>query len=339
MQPIRFVFIAVIIALCPFEPSRAAPEPLAGSAAVAETASAGDPTAAPSEAKPKSEKPQRVVDILIGGGWIMIPLAAISVWCLALIIESSVRIRLRNFAPPETIGRLRKAFAEENYQEAWRICKASPSFLTNTLRHALESIGQGREACAQALAEHTLKESMIFRTKISYLSTIGVISPMVGLLGTVTGMVKAFQTLGRTSIFETHLLAAAIGEVLIATATGLMVAIPAFFTYYFFRNRLQASVVLAEDLMNQLMRRVKYSELQGVLIGEDFETGASPDTPSREPPPKSSVSQRISQRVNADAVVCPECHAPILPGVPACPNCGVELQWEIPAAGIQHLTV
>jgi biopolymer transport protein ExbB len=287
--------------------------------------------------QPPVVEQQRVWDIIRGGGWIMVPLGAISIWCLALVIESFVRIRLSNFAPPEIIPPLRDAFARENYQEAWRVCRSRPSFLTNTLRSALESIGQGRQACAQALADHALKESMLYRTKVSYLSTIGVVSPMVGLLGTVTGMVKAFQTLRNVGV-DAHLLAGAIGEVLIATATGLMVAIPAFFMYYFFRNRLQSAVVLAEDIVNQLLRRVKYEELQGIMIGEDMELAPAEGVPPQKSPPKSGISQRISQPVAADAVACPQCHAPIRTGVPACPNCGIELQWEIPPAQMQHQT-
>lgn len=215
--------------------------------------------------------PQSVWHVLKGGGWIMIPLAVVSIWCLALIIEGFIGIRLQKFIPSGIVHPLRVAFAEQNYQEAWRICRARPSFLSNTLRRALERIGRGRQACEMALSEYTLKESMGFKTKISYLSTIGVISPMVGLLGTVTGMIKAFNSLGTEGIGNPSLLAAAIGEVLIATATGLTVAIPAFFLYYFFRNRLQMVVVLAEDVVNDLMVDVPYENLQGLRVGESME--------------------------------------------------------------------
>ena len=81
------------------------------------------------------------------------------------------------------------------------------------------------------------KENSHLQTYISYLSVIGVCTPMIGLLGTVTGMIKAFAKLGSSGIGDPSGLSAAIGEVLVATASGLVIAIPAFGAFYFLRNR------------------------------------------------------------------------------------------------------
>src|SRR6185295_9382488 len=144
---------------------------------------------------------------------------------------------------------------------------------------------------------------------ISYLSTIGVISPMVGLLGTVTGMIKAFQTLGAGGIGDPSKLAAAIGEVLVATASGLSIAIPAFFLYYFFRNRLQLVIVLAEDIINQLMVDIRYEELQGINIGEGLEaelaTGAA--AAAQKQPQPSQLFKSSMQATTGSTVLCPQC--------------------------------
>lgn len=282
-----------------------------------------------------------LLDIIKEGGWIMFPLIGISVWCSALIIEGFIRIRLVNFSPPDVVRQLKQAFDEENYQQAWRICKGKNSFLTNALKGGLERIGRGRSAAEQSLAEHSLRESMIYKTKISYLSTIGVISPMVGLLGTVTGMIKAFQTLGTGGIGDPSLLAAAIGEVLIATATGLLVAIPAFFLYYFFKNRLQSVITLSEDVMNQLMVDVKYEELQGIKIGESLEAelarggpaplgagGTAPPAGVPTPAAAGGLGNRVSQAISGVTMACPQCNAAITAGAPRCNSCGTELQWS-----------
>jgi len=292
---------------------------------------AAAPAAAAGGAPPAEIQHARTLwDVIREGGWIMVPLAFISMWCLALIIECAIRIRLPNFAPADIIRQLKEAFGEENYQQAWRVCKAKSTFLTNVLRTGLERIGRGRAACETAIADHSLKESMIYRTKVSYLSSIGVVSPMVGLLGTVTGMIKAFHTLGSGGIGDPSKLAAAIGEVLVATATGLLVAIPAFFLYYFFRNRLQSVVVLAEDVINQLMVDVKYDELQGIRVGESLEAelaGGAPAAPVAAAAP-ADLSKRVSQAVSGVTVNCPQCNAPIVAGAPKCASCGSELQWS-----------
>jgi biopolymer transport protein ExbB len=303
------------------------------SAQAQEPAPAADATAAPAAAAAPAEAPHKAEskslwELIKDGGWIMFPLTVISMWCTALIIEGFVRIRLPNFVPPEHLRQLKTAFREENYQQAWRICKSKSSFLTNVLRNGLERVGRGRIACETALAEGSMKESMLFRTKISYLSTIGVVSPMVGLLGTVTGMIKAFQTLGTGGIGDPSKLAAAIGEVLIATAAGLLVAIPAFFLYYFFRNRLQKVIIMAEDAMNQLMGDVKYEELQGIRIGEAFESELTTGGGMPGLQPMMPQGKRMSQAITGVTVACPQCSAPIVTGVPQCSSCGTGLQWN-----------
>jgi biopolymer transport protein ExbB len=291
---------------------------------------ANAPAAAAGPAAAAHAKPTTVLGLFKEGGWIMWPLLIISMCCLALIIEGFIRIRLPNFAPADLVVQLRAAFSEENYQQAWRICKSKSSFLTNTLRYGLERIGRGRIACETAISEHSLKESMGFRTKISYLSTIGVISPMVGLLGTVTGMIKAFQALGQGGIADPSRLAAAIGEVLIATAAGLGIAIPAFFLYYFFRNKLQYSIILAEDVMNQLMVDVKYEELQGIKIGEVLETELAKGGPTPVGAGGTAAfegEKRVSQAISGVTMACPQCNGPITAGAAKCNACGTELQW------------
>ncbi|MBI4025052.1 MAG: MotA/TolQ/ExbB proton channel family protein [Verrucomicrobia bacterium] len=294
---------------------------------VAETAPEGSPPAATAGTAAAADKPKRVLDVIQEGGWIMIPLLVVSVWCTALIVEGFVRLRPSCFAPADVMTQIQAAFREENYQQAWRVCKSRPAFLTNTLRNALECIGDGRQACENALMEHTLRETMIYRTRISYLSTIGVISPMVGLLGTVTGMIKAFQRLGIGGIGHPEELAAAIGEVLIATASGLFVAIPAFLFYYFFRNRLQMLVVMVEDTIRRLMRGVKYEELLGIQIGEGMEAQlAVMDTSA----PSADATETVpcaAATASKAASGCPLCGASLSPGTAQCPHCGVALQW------------
>ena len=92
----------------------------------------------------------------------------------------------------------------------------------------MERIGRGKDVFDDALAEHGLREAQMLRTRNSYLSVIGVVSPMIGLLGTVIGMMKAFTVLGGSGISDPRALASSIGEVLLATASGLFIAIPAF---------------------------------------------------------------------------------------------------------------
>src|SRR5205823_14208027 len=115
------------------------------------------------------------------------------------------------------------------------------------------------------------------QTYISYLSVIGVCAPMIGLLGTVTGMIKAFAKLGSSGIGDPAGLSAAIGEVLVATASGLIIAIPAFGAFYFLRNRATDSLHHIQDIVNSLFRKMPYESLAGVHLGDEELYAAIPN--------------------------------------------------------------
>jgi biopolymer transport protein ExbB len=158
---------------------------------------------------------------------------------------------------------------------------------------------------------------------------------MIGLLGTVIGMMNAFATLGSSGIADPRALAKSIGEVLLATASGLFIAIPAFIFYYVFRNRSQSVIVYADDAVNTLMRDIPYDELQGVQIGENFNAGvpmaAAPAAapmgsprPAMIPTGAHAGGRKVSMSLTTN---CPVCNGSITPGVNPCPHCGATLDW------------
>src|SRR5688572_32813919 len=98
---------------------------------------------------------------------------------------------------------------------------------------------------------------------------------MIGLLGTVIGMMGAFAVLAGSGISDPRALSGKIGEVLLATASGLFIAIPAFVSYYVFRNMSQMVIVHADDVVNELLIDIPYDELTGVQIGENFSAGGA----------------------------------------------------------------
>lgn len=246
------------------------------------------------------------------GGFMMWVMLVVSMFALSLIIESAVRLREKVVAPAEHFEQLRLLFRQGNYVEAWRVASVAPSPFARVIAAGLEMLGQGKEAVREALEEHAHKEALMMRTRVNYLSVIGVVSPMLGLIGTVVGMIKAFQEISRLTSNPAGL-SEAIGEVLVATAFGLFIAVPAFFAYYFFRNRAQVMIVLMQDKATRLMRGVPYELLQGVRIGSDWETEPPATTPT---PMILAPSQ------------CPHCSYPLAAGATPCPRCGVQLSWN-----------
>ena len=136
-------------------------------------------------------------------------------------------------------------------------------------RVGLVTVGDGKSATEHALAESIISEQSKISNRISYLSVIGVCTPMVGLLGTVFGMISAFEALGGGGATQnTGALAQAIGHVLVATASGLFVAIPAFMSFYFLRNRLMGGMNDVESEIGNLFRKFPYHLAEGVHIGD-----------------------------------------------------------------------
>jgi biopolymer transport protein ExbB len=255
-----------------------------------------------------------------GGPLIMLIWCAIigtSVTMVTFIIQNLMSLRKTKLAPPPLINALQQTIAAGNYQEAWETCNANRNYLANVLKAGLTRIGRGKEAVEDAVAEHGLREATMLRTRNSYLSVIGVVSPMIGLLGTVIGMMGAFAVLAGSGISDPRALSGKIGEVLLATASGLFIAIPAFVSYYVFRNISQMCIVHADDVVNSLLIDIPFDELEGVQIGENFNAGAVQGD--------IGGARKVSMALTT---ACPVCNGAVTPGVNPCPHCGSTLDWQ-----------
>ncbi len=133
-----------------------------------------------------------IIQVILSGGplIVMIWLAILgtSITMVTFIIQLFLVLRDEQLAPAALLESLRSTIAAGNYQEAWEICRANKAYIALVLGGALERVGRGKEAVETALIEHGLREAQVLKTKNSYLSVIGVIAPMIGLLGTVIGM-------------------------------------------------------------------------------------------------------------------------------------------------------
>jgi len=242
------------------------------------SAPAATPTAAPAGATPQA--PVAVETTLWQkiqqGGLVMIPIGACSIATIYLIVDGIIRTGRNKIAPLEHEKRLKELFQGGDYVGAYQFCKANPSPLNNVIRVGVSLLGEGRQTAEEGMLGELAKENSRLQTWISYLSVIGVCSPMIGLLGTVTGMIRAFATLGASGIGDPSSLSSAIGEVLVATASGLFIAIPAFMAFYFLRNRATAAMHSIQDLIASLFRKMPYESMAGVQIGDEVIFAAQP---------------------------------------------------------------
>ncbi|PTY04466.1 MotA/TolQ/ExbB proton channel family protein [Verrucomicrobia bacterium LW23] len=274
-------------------------------------------------------KDKTVMEIFHEGGIVMWFLLIASILTLTFTVEGFMKLTSKKLAPPALVARLREAINQGNYQEAWTVCKANPSFISSVLAEALERIGRGKEASEYAAESASAREGVLLKANVTYLSVIGVVTPMIGLTGTVIGMIKAFAELGAAGIGNPSGLAAAISEVLIATASGLVVAIPAFVFFYVLKNLAQGAIMVAESEVNRLLEEIPYDQLSGIRIGENF--SAAPAQHKSQQSSRATSSGRtapaVSQRVTAGQTNCPVCNGGIQAGATPCPHCGAVLEW------------
>ena len=214
---------------------------------------------------------------IVLGGWVMVPIAVCSVATVYLIADGWVRTGEKKMLPLQHVEAVRSSFRQGDYVGAFDYCRANPSPFTNVCGMAVSLLGEGKEAVEEGLIGELSKENAQVNTWISYLSVMGVCTPMIGLLGTVTGMMKAFDTLGSSGIGDPSKLSEAIGEVLTATAAGLFIAIPAFFGYYVLRNRAIRTIHHIQDTMAGLLRKMPYEQMVGANIGTDELYAAPPN--------------------------------------------------------------
>jgi len=193
---------------------------------------------------------------ITAGGWIGGVILLCSIASLALIIEHIVNIKRDKIVPPQLVDEIEGMFENEEYQEALELCEAEPNFLTNILAAALPKINMGFDTMKTAMEDAAEEETIKLQQKISLLSLIANIAPMLGLFGTVSGMIEAFKTIAALgAAVSPSDLAGGISQALVTTFLGLFVAIPTMIGYFFFRNRVVRVTLeigaIAEDLVER----------------------------------------------------------------------------------------
>ena len=147
------------------------------------------------EAAPAAPKSSSVFDVFKDAGAIGMLIVVLSIVALAVIIENFVSLKRDKLAPAELIDEVQALFDEEQYQEAMELCENEPTFFTRVAGAGIAKIGHSFEVIEQAISEMGDEESIRLHQKIGWLSLIANVAPMMGLLGTVGGMIKAFNTI------------------------------------------------------------------------------------------------------------------------------------------------
>jgi biopolymer transport protein ExbB len=242
-----------------------------------DASSAAEEAAAEAPAAAGQHQDKDLWTVLKEGGVIMIPLGLVSAVMITIIVIEAMTLRRKKLVPDEQVATLRNYFQNGDYQAAVEYCRQNPGFFTDVVYTGLLCVGQGKDVAEQAMGDTLAKGVATLSTRNYYLNLIGVVTPMLGLTGTVLGMMKAFSTIGASGIGDPSALAGAIGEVLVATASGLFIAIPAFTAYYIFRNWITGATAYCEDHINTLFRGMPYHDMDRVWFGAEPIFAARPN--------------------------------------------------------------
>ena len=209
--------------------------------------------------------------LLQQGGWAMFPLGLTALFMFFLIFYCWKETVGRRFVPVASISSLSEALSKRDLPQVYNLCQAAPTVLTRCLINALSKSRPAQADGNKEKIEASYMDSIEgedggISQWINYLNVVAAVAPMIGLLGTVSGMISAFQTIGQVGMGDPSALAEDIGEALITTATGLTIGIPAMIAYFVFRNRLNAEILrtveTGGDLIDTFVEQSTHADAQ-----------------------------------------------------------------------------
>ena len=207
-------------------------------------------------------------DILYGGSavnlLIWIGLFATSFVMVWLAIDGFLIVKKDKLIPAGVVTGVRDALSQGDLGTAIATCDANPGALSNILRAAFDNINDGYEVVQQAVSSSTDLESEKLMQRVNYLNICGQIAPMLGLMGTVTGMVAAFAGLASaTGAAKAKLLAQSISTALWTTCVGLIIAVPALLFFTYFKNLATRILLETEVTVLDLIKVLRNAEVEG----------------------------------------------------------------------------
>lgn len=207
------------------------------------------------------------VNVVFGAGVInlvvWIALFAVSIATLALVIDGCLTIKRAKLLPPELIAGVRESLNNGDLSAATMTCETNPSPLSRILLIGFANIQEGYEVIQEAVASSAEMENEKLLQRVNYLNVAGQLGPMLGLLGTVIGMVLAFASLASaTGAAKGALLAVAISTALWTTVVGLLIAIPALLAYTLLKNYATRLILEMQATVLDLIKVLRTAEVE-----------------------------------------------------------------------------
>ncbi len=236
--------------------------------------------------------------LLVQGGWFMVPIGMLSIVVVTVAIERGMALRRARVLPDaliQQLGRLAGTQGSFDPREAYRVCQRYPSAAAHVVRAMLLKIGRPHSEVEHTVSEASEREAERLYANVRWLNLAAGVAPLLGLLGTVWGMIGAFHS---TSILapgqnKAEVLASGIYIALVTTLAGLMVAIPAAVLSHMFEGRIQSLFHQIDELLFNLLPQIERFEGR-MRFGQQAGDGQQPAGPPE--PPQAASPVRLRSR-------------------------------------------
>lgn len=195
--------------------------------------------------------------LYLGTGWVLWLLMALSVLSIAVTLERLVHFARNRVDTGSLANDLSKVTSSAERASLSERLSQAPTHTALIIAAGLDAFARGPSAAEQAMASATLRERLRMERGLAFLGTLGNNAPYIGLFGTVLGIIRAFRDLAANSIEGSEAVMSGIAEALVATAVGLLVALPAVALFNAFQRRIRATLVGADSLSRLLLSQAK----------------------------------------------------------------------------------
>lgn len=241
------------------------PPPEASAAVPSEAAASADPTGADESASRPDVQPINILRLLVQGGWFMIPILVVSLMVVTVGIERLFGLRTARVLPSgfvADLGKLGSSSAGFDPRQAYRICQQHPSAAANVVRAMLLKVGRPHSEVEHTVAEVSEREANRLYANVRWINLGTTVAPLLGLLGTVWGMIVCFHDTTQLDPGQNkaEFLANGIYIALVTTLAGLCVAIPAAIMAHYFEGRIQSAFHQIDELVFNLLPQIERFE-------------------------------------------------------------------------------
>lgn len=197
------------------------------------------------------------------GGPIMYPILACSIIGLAVFLERLAFLRHKHLLPERFVRSITRAWQRGEFDAAWGLCQQQSIPLARILRAGLRKVKDGPQEIERAIEVTGSHEAGVLEANLRFLGAISNIAPMLGFLGTVTGLITAFNVIAVQGTGDPKLMADGVSEALITTEFGLFVGIPALGAYHYLRGKVDRLLHEMEAITIELLSAPPLSEREG----------------------------------------------------------------------------